>query len=104
MRRRVPGMDSLDEAILEFFHALGHPGGEIVGAGPTMVWLNLYEIRGVIDKQQNTVSRHMTKLADAGLLSKVDKKRGYYGISDLGIRYIENDISEEEREEIRDAL
>ena len=104
MRRRIPGMDQLDELILEFFEAMGSPGGEPVALPPTPVWLNLAEVREATDKRQNTVSRHMGDLASAGLLEKVDDDRGYYAITDLGGRYVNNELTAEERNEIQKKL
>ncbi|MFD1527495.1 MULTISPECIES: helix-turn-helix domain-containing protein [Halobacteriales] len=97
-------MDQLDELILEFLEAMGSPGGEAVALPPTSVWLNLAKVRESTDKRQNTVSRHMSALADAGLLEKVDKDRGYYTITDLGRRYVNNELSNEEIEEIKSKL
>lgn len=102
MRRRVPGMDELDNAILEFYHDLDRPAGAPVALGPTQVWHNLAVLRDVTDKRQNTVSRHMMSLYEDGLLVKTDESRGLYGISELGVRYVEGDLSDDEREDLRE--
>lgn len=103
MRRRVLGMDELDHTILEFYCELGHPGGEPVTIGPIVIWYNLSGVRDLTDKQRNTVARHMKSLTQDRLLVKVDENRGLYGISELGILYIYSEITDEEREELREA-
>lgn len=104
MRSWVPGMDELDYTILEYFEALGTPGGKPVAKGPTAVWVNLKEIRGATDKQRNTVTRHMQSLANADLLEKYDEDRGYYILTDLGGRCARGELTDEEREEIAAAM
>lgn len=101
MRPRVPWMNELDDAILEFFEVLDEPGGKPVALSPTPIWVNLTRVRGITDKKQNTFSRRMNQLAVAGLLSKIDDGRGYYVITDKGRRYLSGnlDISELERDE-----
>ena len=103
MRRRVPGMDELDHAILEFLHELGTSGDHPVTEPPRIVWYNLDVVRGIIDKDPSTVSRHMKSLAEDGLLEILDRDRGYYAITDLGIRYIDGELSEEEYDDLREA-
>lgn len=104
MRSWVPGMDELDYTILEYFEALGTPGGKPVAKGPTAVWVNLADLREATDKKRNTVSRHMQTLAHAGLLEKYDEDRGYYIITDLGRRCAQGDLTDEEREEIAESM
>lgn len=102
MRRRVYWMTGLDESILEFYEELG--GDPPIALPPTAVWWNLVEDRGVSESVQSTFSRRMTKLTDAGLLDQVDEKRGYYKITDLGIRYLEEDLTDEEHQHLREQF
>lgn len=92
MRPRVPWMNELDDAILEFFEALDEPGGEPVALSPTPVWQNLAVVREVTEKKQNTFSRRMNQLAEAGLLEKIDEERGYYVITEKGRRYLSGEL------------
>ena len=96
MRPRVPWMNELDDAILEFFEAMDEPGGEPVALSPTPIWLNLAEIRGITERKQNTFSRRMNQLAEAGLLEKIDEKRGYYLITKKGRRYLAGELDADE--------
>jgi len=100
--RRVPGMSSLDNAIIEYFYNLGRPGGEYVVESPGDVWYNLHTIRDETEKARNTVNRRIGHLADHGLLEKVE--RGKYRLTDFGWRLAEDDLTPEEREELKDAL
>lgn len=104
MRRRVSGMDEVDNALLEFYHLLGMPGEEPVWMKPGNVFRNLVVKRDIIDKGHATVVRHMQKLAKAGLLQTGSDDDGYYAITDLGIRYVEDDLTEDERENLEDRL
>jgi len=98
MRPRVPWMNELDDAILEFFEALGEPGGMPVALSPTPVWVNLAEVREVTEKKQNTFSRRMNQLAEAGLLRKIDEGRGYYVITEKGRQYLAGGLDATELE------
>ncbi len=100
--RRVPGMSSLDNAIIEYFHALGRPGGEYVVESPGDVWYNLHEIRDETEKARNTVNRHVKHLASSGLLEQVE--HGRYRLTDLGWRLAQGDLTDEEREQLKDEL
>lgn len=93
-------MNELDDAILEFFEALDEPGGEPVALSPTPTWVNLAEVRGITEKKQNTFSRRMNRLSEAGLLEKIDAERGYYVLTEKGREYLagELDAGELERE------
>jgi len=95
-------MDELDEAILDFLRALGTPSGNPVVESPRLIWYNLDHVRGMIDVDPSTVSRHMSRLSEDGLLENKDENRGYYAITDLGIRYAEGDLTDEEFEDLRD--
>jgi len=88
MRPRVEGMNEVDDAVLEFFAAQA----EGVAFPPTVVWYNLHERLGVIDKSRDTVARRMRKLIDRGLLSKISEERGYYQITQKGRDYLLGDL------------
>jgi len=98
MRPRVPGMNELDDSILEFFADLDEPEGERVALPPTAVWFNVSKIRGTTEKKQNTFSYRMNRLAKRGLLEKSDGGRGYYFLTENGRRYLEGDIDSSELE------
>lgn len=103
MRRWVPGMSDVDNAIVEFLQELGEPGGEPVAFSPRILHRNLVEMRGIVDCAPNTVSRHLKDLADAGVLIRLDEDAAHYVLSDMGWRY-PDDLTEEEREQIEEAL
>lgn len=91
-------MNGLDDPILEFFEAMGEPGGEAVVLSPTPVWYNLAVVRGMTDKTQNTFSNRMNQMSKTGLLEKVDEKRGYYTITDKGRSYLSGDLDADDLE------
>lgn len=104
MRRRVAGVDQVDDAILEYFELIGHPEDSPVWLKPGIVWYNVVETRGIIDKGHTTIVRHMQKLAEAELLETDPEESGYYAITDQGLRYINNALNDEEREQISERL
>lgn len=103
MRRWVPGMDEIDNAIVGFYQDLGEPGGEPVALSPALVHRNLVDIRGVLDCASNTISRHLIKLSDAGLLNRLEDDSAQYVLSDLGKRY-PDDMTDNERNTLVDKL
>jgi len=96
-------MDELDNLILEYFEAIGTPGGDPVLKSPKTIWIDLVEIRGDVDKAHNTVARHMQKLAGAGLLDQYEDT-GYYMITDLGQRCARGELSDGERTSLSERL
>jgi hypothetical protein len=59
-----------------------------------------------IDKSASYVRRRMRGLATVGLLENVENaegKPGYYRLSDLGYRFLADDLSDDEREHIEEA-
>lgn len=84
-------MNETDDAILEFFAELEAAGFRIWLA-PTPVWLNLTENLNALDKSRDTVSRRMSKLAEMELLLRVDDTRGYYRITEHGLRYVAGEL------------
>ncbi len=92
-------MNEADDAILEYLRELETDAGHRIALPPTTVWYNLVEELGVLDRSQNTVSRRMNVLSDAGLLEKTDEKRGYYQITDRGLAYLRGELAASELEE-----
>lgn len=92
MRPRVPGMNEVDDAILEFFEELGEPGGARVSLPPSPVHYHLTEVLGTVERDSSTFSRRMSKLADRDLLEIEDEETGYYRITDRGIAYLSGEL------------
>ncbi|WP_306059294.1 transcriptional regulator [Natronococcus wangiae] len=92
MRARVSWMNEADDAILEYLQELETDAGHRISLSPTAVWHNIVDELGVLDRSQNTISRRMNVLSDAGLLEKTDEKRGYYRITNTGIAYLEGEL------------
>jgi DNA-binding transcriptional ArsR family regulator len=95
MRPRVPWMNETDDAILEFLESLDTDGVRVWQA-PTPVWINVTRNFDALDVSRNTVSRRMGKLAEMGLLERVDEKRGYYKITDKGLAYLSEELDRED--------
>jgi len=91
MRPRVPWMNEVDDAILEFFADLDSENGDIA-LTPGVVHYNIVIIRGASDKSRSTFSRRMSNLAEAGLLELVDEDRRLYQITEMGIGYLNGEI------------
>lgn len=98
MRARVSWMNEADDAILEYFQELETDEGHRISLPPTAVWYNLVEELDILDRSQNTISRRMNMLSEAGLLEKTDENRGYYKITDKGISYLDGSIGSAELE------
>jgi len=86
MRPLVSWMTKSDPAILEFFAETG------VAMPPAVV---SYNIDGV---SHPTVKRRLPVLVENELLEKVDDKRGYYRITELGREYLAGDLEAEDLE------
>ena len=96
MRPRVPWMNEVDDAILEFYEELEASTDFSITLPPMTVYVNLVEELGVLDKSSNTISRRMQRLSEMELLEKSDKKRGYYRITEKGIRYLSGELDADE--------
>ena len=81
MRPRVDWMTQADERTLEFLHE------KDIVASPPVIAAN-------IDYTQEYISRRCRKLTNAGLLQRVDASN--YRITDLGERFLDGDIDEDE--------
>ncbi|MDJ1434198.1 transcriptional regulator [Halostagnicola sp. A-GB9-2] len=95
-------MNEADDAILEYFQELTTERDHRIALPPTTVWYNLVEELGVLDRSQNTISRRMNILADAGLLKKTDEKRGYYRITNNGLAYLNEDLNASDLDETKE--
>lgn len=88
MRPRVPWMNEVDDAVLEFFD--DQDSG--VALPPTPVWYNLVRVLGSVDRSQDTVARRMRMLESVGLLDKIGGGRGYYYLTAKGRDYLSGDL------------
>ncbi|PSP79494.1 transcriptional regulator [Halobacteriales archaeon QS_1_68_20] len=96
MRPRVPWMNEVDTAILEYFAELGAVDGSRVSLAPTPLYVNLVQRMGVVDVQPNTLSRRMSRLAAMGFLEKIDEKRGYYCLTEMGEAFLAGELDAED--------
>jgi DNA-binding transcriptional ArsR family regulator len=94
-------MTAEDDAILEFLADLGEPLGERVGVPPLVVHHYLSDVLGQTDKSHSTIQRRMRLLADVGLIRRLDD-HAFYEITDMGLRYLNEDLTDDEREQLRD--
>lgn len=85
MRPRVSWMTGADDTILEFFyeHDLALP--------PAAVSFN-------IDFSATHVRNRMRKLAEEGLMERVDETKGYYRITEKGRKYLAGELDASELE------
>jgi len=83
MRPRVDWITQADERVLEFLHE------KDIVASPTVIAAN-------IDYTAEYISRRCRKLANMGLLQRVDPSN--YRLTDLGRRFLGGDIEAEEVE------
>ena len=83
MRPRVDWMTQADERVLEFLYE------KDIVASPTVIAAN-------IDYTAEYISRRCRKLANVGLLQRVDPSN--YRLTDLGRRFLGGDVDAEEVE------
>jgi len=81
MRPRVDWMTQADERVLEFLHE------KDIVASPTVIAAN-------IDYTAEYISRRCRKLANAGLLQRVDPSN--YRLTDLGRDFVDGDVDADE--------
>ena len=96
MRPRVPWMTEIDDVILEYLHDIGAEHDFAIVQPPKTVWYNLVEELKVIDRSPATVRRRMNKLGEEGLLEEIDADGTYYRISELGVRYVRDEVERDE--------
>lgn len=90
MRARVVWITIGDVDILEFLDGHEIPNFE---AQPGQIAKNT-------PKTASTVRNRVRILKEAGLIEQTDEKRGYYQISDLGRRYLNDELTDTELEEL----
>lgn len=94
MRPRVAGRNAVNAAIVEFFAEQA----EGVVLSLSIVWWNLCNDRGMLDKSRETIARRMRKLPEFGLLERVDEDRAYYRMTQKGADHLAGEIEAEELE------
>jgi DNA-binding PadR family transcriptional regulator len=52
----------------------------------------------------STINRRLRKLIKAGLVEKEHEEGGRYAITDRGRRYLDDDLSEDERAQVENAI
>lgn len=92
MRPRVPWMNEVDDAILEYFEELEGVSPNRILLNPTAVYMNLVIDMEVLDRSDSTIQRRMRILNKIGLLEKVGGKRAYYRITDKGLKYLSGEL------------
>jgi hypothetical protein len=90
MRPLIRWMNKTDNAILDFLD--GHEAGDF-RAPPMTIAVN-------IGQSRTYVGQRARGLADVGLLVQVEGSKGYYQLSDLGRRYLANELNEPEGEQL----
>ena len=97
MRPRVIWMTGNDDTLLEF---LDHYD---LALKPADIEYNI-RTRTQANISDTTVNRRLKKLVKAGLVEKEDEEAGRYAITDLGRCYLSGELTEEEREQLEDAV
>ena len=82
-------MAKADDYILELLATAG------IAANPATISYN-------IDYDRSYVSSRCRELDQAGLLDREDEARAMYRITDLGERYLNDDLTDQERERLDD--
>jgi len=93
-RQRVDGMMRSDERIIEYLQNGGEP--DLI-ATPSVIAVN-------IDYKPDTVRKRLLPLRDAGLVGYYDEDRGMYELSDLGRRWINGELDDDEIDQIESVL
>lgn len=94
MRPRIRNMRESDRRILEFLY--NGDRNKII-ANPAVIAEN-------IDYANGTVRERMRPLRRAELIKYHDEDRAMYKIGDLGQRYMENELDDDEISNIEDSL
>ncbi|MWV40942.1 transcriptional regulator [Natrialba sp. INN-245] len=92
MRARIRWLTRVDMAILEYLD--GHKLSTFEQP-PSAIAAN-------IETSSGHVRRRVRTLAAANLLERTDDTAGYYRITDLGRRYLRGELTEDERETLRE--
>jgi len=94
MANGLPWLTSVDADILEWLES--HDAVYT----PRSLYYSLERASENAVPSYSQVSRRVRTLTDAGLLERYDDTRGQYCLSDLGRRYLDDDLEAEEWEEI----
>lgn len=92
-RPRVRGMRQSDVYILEHLYA---DGNRLIDRP--------IDIAANIGFAESTVGERVLTLRDAGLIEYYDESKGLYVISDLGARYLEDELTDDEIDELESLL
>lgn len=79
-------LDEVDEAILEFFQETSV--NDRIVLPPKVVWYNIVEQRGRVQRSSDNIVHRMQKLTELGLLERVDYAGGYYRLTEQGEEYV----------------
>ena len=90
MRPLIRWMNKTDNAILDFLD--GHEADDF-RAPPMTIAVN-------IGQSRTYVGQRARGLADVGLVVQVEGSKGYYQLTDLGRRYLVNELTESEGEQL----
>jgi len=91
---RVRGMRPTDRHILEF---LANDPADPIVASPVVIAAN-------IDYAKGSVRERMTPLREATLVRYANQESGIYEITDLGLRYLSGELSENEIDDLENTL
>ena len=91
VRPRIRWMARADDYILELLDEAG------IAANPSTIGYNT-------DYDTSYVSERCRKLSDGGLLVRETEKRAMYSITDLGRRYVHDELTDDEEAQLQDAL
>lgn len=94
MRPRIRNMRESDKRILKFLY--NGDESELI-ATPVIIAAN-------IDYADDTVRKRMKPLRSSDLVKYHDEGRGMYTIGDLGRKYIENDLTDDDVAKIESGL
>ncbi|WP_193788377.1 transcriptional regulator [Halovivax asiaticus] len=98
MRPRVPWMNEVDDAILEFLDG-ADVDNQPIALKPGAVHYNLVEEFEMVDKSLSTFSRKMARLAENGYLEKAEEGKGSpYKITEKGRAYLAGDLDADDLE------
>jgi hypothetical protein len=92
-------MNQVDDAILEFLADVSDGTDDPVVFSPMDVWINVVQLRGLVDRAPNTVSLRLGKLEKRDLVAMPDHSGTHYYLTDKGQQYLSGDL---ERSELLD--
>lgn len=102
MRPRVAWMTATDDAILEFLDDLESVDSHPVWMSARLITVNVVEERRRLDRSNTTIQRRLNEmLTDAGLVARRGPSAPQYRITDLGRRYLHDELTDAEIDELR---